>query len=160
MSYNFISPDGETAPVCQLYSAATSKVMKTKVLQQFVDPSSPLRVIVATIAFGMGLDAPDVHRVLHWGPADSIEAYVQESGRCGRDHNYSEATLYYEARELALNVTSVSNNIKTYCANTGFCRRKILMQEFEPAGEIETPTPLHRCCDICTMNAHAPSVAQ
>ena len=43
-------------------------------------PKSSLHVVVATIAFGMGLDAPDVGRTIHYGPSDSIEAYLQETG--------------------------------------------------------------------------------
>lgn len=43
----------------------------------------------------MGLDAPNIRRVIHWGPSHNIESYVQESGRCGRDGLDSIAELYF-----------------------------------------------------------------
>ena len=53
-----------------------------------------LRVVIATIAFGMGLDCPNVRRIIHWGPSNDVEAYIQETGRAGRDGESAEALLY------------------------------------------------------------------
>ena len=47
----------------------------------------------------MGLDAPDVGRIIHYGPSDSAEAFIQETGRCGCDGRDSLAMLYF-AREI------------------------------------------------------------
>jgi len=75
--------NGSHRPICEMYSASSAKDIKDEVLQAFTDPHSHVRVVTATIAFGMGLDAPDVRQSIHWGPSDTIQAYVQESGRCG-----------------------------------------------------------------------------
>lgn len=135
-------------PSCQMFSASTEEKVKNDVLQSFTDTQSSLRVVIATIAFGMGLDAPDVGRIIHYGPSDTIEAYIQETGRCGRDGRDSSATLYYRKRDIASN-SLVSDAMKHYCRNTGSCRRKLLMQMFDSIDDIEIPSPIHKCCDVC-----------
>src|SRR2546423_237278 len=65
------------------YHAGLTARTRRQVLRAFLADRAP--VVVATSAFGMGIDKPDVRRVLHWGPPRTVEAYYQEAGRAGRD---------------------------------------------------------------------------
>lgn len=135
-------------PICQMFSASTEESVKNGIQKAFVDPNGTLRVVLATIAFGMGLDAPDVRNVIHWGPSMSIEAYLQETGRASRDGKDATAVLYFNKSDIAKN-SPVNDTMKQYCCNVGFCRRKVLMREFMEK-DINSRMPLHKCCDICS----------
>lgn len=68
---------------------------KEAVLKSFQDSKGVIRILVATIAFGMGVDCRAVHRTIHFGPSKTLEASVQETGRAGRDGKPSVLSLLY-----------------------------------------------------------------
>src|SRR2546428_846811 len=75
------------------YHAGLSANTRRQVLRAFL--GDRVRVIVATSAFGMGIDKPDVRQVLHWGAPPTLEAYYQEAGRGGRDGKASECLVLW-----------------------------------------------------------------
>lgn len=93
--------------------------MKESIISSFCSQSSPLRVVIATIA-GMGLDSPFVRQVIHWGPSDTVEDYVQETGRCGRDGQLACALLFFAKADQQYTKKSMLK----YCKNMIQCRRK------------------------------------
>lgn len=130
-----------------MYTRCTSVSMKAKIVEGFVNPESTLRVVVATSAFGMGLDCSCVRHILHWGPSEDIESYVQQTGRAGRDGNSSWATLYFSPADKKHSTQAMYS----YCKNGEVCRRKVLFTDFDDTTLAKLPSSLPSCfcCDIC-----------
>lgn len=68
---------------------------------------------------------PDIRRVIHWGIPTTLEEYVQETGRCGRDGEASIAILY-----RGIGGRNATAKVKAYVDNDKTCRRRLLFQEF------------------------------
>ena len=116
--------------------------VKNVVLQNFKNPSNCLTVVIAMVTFGMGLDCPNVHRVIHWGPPEDKESYRQEIGRAGRDGKPAHAYLFCGGKGF-----HCDENIKAYCRNENVSRRKLLLHKFDNPEHSYTCT--HKCCDVC-----------
>ncbi|WP_084542979.1 RecQ family ATP-dependent DNA helicase [Deinococcus murrayi] len=82
---------GEVGIRAEAYHAGLSPAIRAELVELFQDRE--LQVMVATNAFGMGVDAPDIRLVVHYDAPLSLEAYVQEAGRAGRDGNPAYAVL-------------------------------------------------------------------
>ena len=117
---------------------------KENILQSFQKEQGYVRILVATIAFGMGVDCKEVYRTIHFGPAKNVECYMQESGRAGRDGKHSTAYLLYQGMQLM----HVDKEMKEYVKHKD-CRRKFLLQHFEKE-HLHQPNPIHLCCDNCS----------
>ena len=86
--------------MAESYHAGVPLVLRRQVQDRY--QSGQTRVIVATSAFGMGVDKPDVRAVIHYEMPGSIEAYYQEAGRAGRDGLPSHAVLFFNANDVRI----------------------------------------------------------
>jgi ATP-dependent DNA helicase RecQ len=83
-----------------LYHAGLSARARHKAMTAFLDGSA--RIVAATVAFGMGIDKPDVRWVLHADPPASLDAYYQELGRAGRDEEAAHARLLFRPEDFGM----------------------------------------------------------
>ncbi|AEE86556.1 DEAD/DEAH box RNA helicase family protein [Arabidopsis thaliana] len=149
------------------YHAGLNSKMRSTVLDDWL--SSKKQIIVATVAFGMGIDKKDVRMVCHFNIPKSMESFYQESGRAGRDQLPSRSVLYYgvddrkkmeyllrnsenKKSSSSKKPTSDFEQIVTYCEGSG-CRRKKILESF---GE---EFPVQQCKKTCDACKHPNQVA-
>lgn len=90
------------------YHAGMSPDQRRAIQERFM--SNDLRIIVATNAFGMGIDKPDLRFVIHYNIPGSLEAYYQEAGRAGRDGRQSQCVLLYTFQDRYIQEFFIDNN--------------------------------------------------
>ncbi|XP_050260313.1 ATP-dependent DNA helicase Q-like 3 [Quercus robur] len=151
---------------CAAYHAGLNNKVRTSVLDNWI--SSKIQVVVATVAFGMGIDRKDVRIVCHFNIPKSMEAFYQESGRAGRDQLPSRSLLYYgmdDRKRMEFILSNAKNKLPSlgsqedlpkksltdftqmveYCEGSG-CRRKKILESF---GEQVPASLCRKSCDAC-----------
>jgi ATP-dependent DNA helicase RecQ len=159
----------ETGRGALAYHAGMESEQRTSVQNRFM--SGEAEVIVATNAFGMGVDKADVRSVWHMTIPTSVEAYYQEAGRGGRDGLPARAVLLAMRADLGRLVRFneqrsgdpemaiahergwlVYRAIKSFIYSER-CRRRSLLDHFS---DREAGRPLERCCDVCDPQSWLP----
>lgn len=130
----------------EMFSRVLTFAKREQVLSSFSEVDSSIRLVIATTAFGLGVNVPDIRRVIHWGLPSNIEEYVQEAGRVGRDGKDSSAILY-----KGRGGRNSNKGIKDYSSNTSVCRRILLFSGFLSFSKNDIKVTGCKCCDICKV---------
>lgn len=146
--------------VVKPYHAGLTYGQRTEAHTEFL--IGKVTIIVATVAFGMGIDKPDIRRVLHWGACKTVEEYYQQMGRAGRDGLPAECTMYADSHDFAkykddfyldglsgeakIATVQSMDALRDFAMSTDGCRRATLLNFFD-----EVPSFGKFCgtCDLC-----------
>ena len=147
----------------EIFYGQMDKTSETQLPDAFKKPNSTCRCLISTVAFGLGMDIPDIEYVLHWGPPETHLQYWQEVGRAGRDGRNAEAIMYLPPYSMDKRRTDESVRLSVKSSQTT-CFRGIVLNSLKTEGmtdkEIETCCGHKRCCSFCAMDKDkAPEVS-
>ena len=140
------------------YHAGMDREPRAEAQRAFMSGEAP--VVVATNAFGMGVDKANVRTVIHEAVPSSLEAYYQEAGRAGRDGLASRCVLLASGQDKGLHVFFINQTEDEQAKSQGWaqyravwgyvdgegCRRVAILRHF---GDRSAPRSEGRCCDVC-----------
>ena len=139
-----VTPKAENRLFTQFHAQYPQKE-KERIVDALTSGTSKLRVIFATVAFGVGLDLKNIRQIIHIGVPCSMEEYFQEAGRARRDGLPSRAHLFFNSYDISKARKNLSPVMKEY-VKADKCKREMIMGYF---GFL--PLPLndeqHGCCD-------------
>lgn len=129
-AYTDVSTNNMSTRMLTTYHAGLDSSDQKHVLSEFRKKESNVRLVICTVAFGLGVNVSDVSIVIHWGGCTSVLEYWQEIGRCGRNGEPTTAMLYATPATLI----HVDDNMKHICTEASrSCVRQAILKELSIA---------------------------
>ncbi|XP_062620640.1 uncharacterized protein LOC134282227 [Saccostrea cucullata] len=163
------SPSLENRRV-EMFHANTDPISKERILNEFTKPSGNVQVLISTVAFGMGINIPDVDIVVHWGLPTSCLSYWQEVGRCARDGRAGQAVCYGFKRSVSKCEEEMKDLMKLeLCVRVSMLKNfnllgmqsrdlEILKQSINCQGDCDKICSCKKCkcCTVCSSHCSCP----
>lgn len=128
------------------YHAQYPEHERQRIVDELVQGKSKLRIIFATVAFGIGLDIKNIRQVIHIGVPYTMEEYFQEAGRAGRDGLPAKAHIFFNSYDISKGRKQLSDVMRKYVQDKK-CKRKMILNYFA-FNPPKRSGPPHECCDF------------
>ena len=125
-----------------------TQAMKHHIITELKKESSKIRLVLATVALGMGVDCPNIVRVIHCRPPTTIEKYFQEIGRGGRSGQKCSAVMYFNNSDICASRKGLSGAMVDFCKNSDSCLRHHILRYFGFDEKVFSG-PISECCSNC-----------
>ena len=141
-----------------MYHSNTPQYNKDVILKSLSVHDGVVRVVFATVALGMGVNFQSVNAVIRYGAPSSVDDYFQESGRAGRSGEPATSTIFWKRSDCPVRKQPTTTrhseliDVRRYLEGSSLCRRKWLLQYFDPSCAEPGGDPL-LCCDVCAASA-------
>ena len=129
-----------------LYHAQYPEHERQRIVDELVQGKSKLRIIFATVAFGIGLDIRNIRQVIHIGVPYTMEEYFQEARRSGRDGLPAKAHIFFNSRDISRGRKQLSDVMRKYVEDKK-CKREMILNYFS-FNPLRRSGPPHDCCDF------------
>lgn len=131
------------------FHAKITKGMKTHIISELCKVNPKLRLVFATVALGMGLNAPSIQRIIHFRPPTNLEKYMQEIGRAGRSGQKAHAICYYNNSDLSAGARpNLDPAVPDFFRDKQSCLREQLLRYFG-FSTVLFSGPTKECCSNC-----------
>ena len=150
--YSDLKCEGVNTSLFSMFHSKTQDIVKERIKIDMSKENGAIRVLICTNAAGMGVNFKGVHNVVHFGPPQDMDTFVQQLGRAGRDGEQSQHIILYNNQQLR----NIHPEMLGYLRNEK-CRRSFITSSYTIGAVQDSLNKGHDCCDICAVTCQCMS---